>query len=168
MATFDKKDLERMLSDIKTELTKKLGKKRIVFVDASSNTTVPAGSSETITIQPPQGKIWRILMMNISVSPPNSSTTGTHKIVLSHSKLLQWHMVGVYEYNNTILFYKQVFTGTVSVTNASTPEESRALLDSIKATYDYPMQFRYYNDTDADQTNTRVIGLLIEEEDEAE
>jgi len=166
MALFDKKDLEEMLSDIKTELAKKSGKKKIVYVDASSSTTVVAGSSETITVQPPEGKIWRIKDAFLRALSPSSSARGINYFSVGHLSTY-WKVLHVQStYNHEIRVRCTVPTEYDEIVPNSESLFSE-ILRNIKSSYNYPLIIKYFNSTDTDQTEIREIVLWLEEEDEA-
>lgn len=139
-------------------------KKKVVSVNASSDTTVPASSTETITIQPPQGKIWKILDFAIEIRPPEGATSGEHRLDIYASCYANWSNIRFTKsYNEDIYSYH-------IVTNSGTGEN---LLDMLirargwKASHDYPFYVQYFNLTDVEQNNIRKVYLLIEEEDGA-
>lgn len=153
--------------DIVKDSANVANRKKIVFVDASSNTTVPAGSSETITIQPPQGKIWRVMLFEFYVDPPQNASTGQHRLLLGLQGTYNPFLRVYNNYNGYIYV-----TGNHAFTQHSTedPDSDIAqilLLSQLKISHDYYLIIMYTNTTDADQTNTRKIGIHLEEEDEA-
>ena len=143
------------------------GRKKIVFVDASSSTTVPAGASETITIQPPQGKIWRVMLFEFYVNPPKNASTGQHRLMLYLA----------YSYNSFFRVYNS-YGGYIYVVgnhvltshNVEDPDSDVAqilLLSQLKISHGHYLKIAYDNSTDADQTDVRRVRVYLEEEDEA-
>jgi len=142
-------------------------KKKIVFVDASSDTTVPAGSSETITIQPPQGKIWRIVGGRIYSSLPAGATAGNHSFSINHGLISTKYdnlvITGNYDVSIDLRLYPQSYTSIE-------PNDTKLFFEVLtlfKWSSAHPLIILYENSTDVDQTHTRLIKLIVEEEDEA-
>jgi len=167
MVFIDEKDLEEMLNEIISELSKKSGKKKIVYVDATSDTTVPAGSSETITVQPPEGKIWRIKMISYGYfEPPTGATSGSHNVIF-YQEFIGLGFRIMSNYNKAISFN---FLEPQQYTELEPSEfisDYHSILEHFAFTYNYPLRVKYENSTDADQTAKRSLLLLIEEEEEA-
>lgn len=139
-------------------------KKKIVFVDASSNTTVAAGANETITIQPPEGKIWKIRQAKLKVAPPAGATSGNHRLKVGTYTHDTYAIYGSSPYDSYLSF----LSGEWESASAKFPSNSDgARLSNIVFSYDCPLIIRYENDTDVEQTNARTIKLVVEEEDEA-
>lgn len=158
-----------MLSRLYTELQKKSNKKKIVYVDASSTTTVPAGGDETIIIQPPKGKIWRLRSFYFEVSAIAGATEGTHSLRVHTYSTPAGHAPYIANtYNAPICVCDSVPAPWGY--NSLSPNDQfgwQKYLQSLIASYNYPLTVFYKNGTDADQTKTRTIRLLVEEEDEA-
>ena len=154
--------------DIVKDSANVAGRKTIVFVDASSLTTVPAGSSETITVQPPSGKIWRVVGCGFWCDPPSGATSGNHQVYI-YCRPSTLTIIGVKvssSYDKSV----RIEYGSNAL-ESPTPSDQVAFLHSLQSvigTYDIPFKVHYWNSTDADQTNERKIELLLEEEDEAE
>lgn len=156
-----------MLSRLYTELQKKSNKKKIVYVDATSTTTVPARASEIIIIQPPAGKIWRLRSFYFVASAIAGATTGAHVLKVHTYSTPAASAPGV---SNTYNADIRVNDSVPWIYGRLAPDDQfgwQKYLQSFIASYNYPLTVHYENATDADQTNKRVIRLLVEEEDEA-
>jgi len=154
--------------DIVKDSANVANRKKIVYVDASSSTTVTAGSLETITIQPPQGKIWKVIQFYFKVSAPAGATSGNQYAGITNNQFSLFEQ----PYAST------TYSGTIEIRHypheynllkpSISVEEFGHFIERLKGSYDYPLAVKYQNATDVNQTNTRIIKLILEEEDEAE
>jgi len=142
-------------------------KKKIVYVDASGDTTVPAGSNEAITIQPPAGKIWRVVDVTFKASPPSGASSGTHRVGFGHYGCLTPELPQISANYDIYITIHNTYPIAYSTTDFNTKNDFVDYIRGRKFSNAYPMRVVYFNGTDADQTNTRIIRLVLEEEDEA-
>lgn len=140
-------------------------KKKIVYVDISSSTTVAAGASETIMIQPPEGKIWRLKGIFCDVNPPDGATAGTHSLDMYYSKVGLTHLVVTQNYNKALLL--RIAPRSYSSISPSDSAVFTTLVLNTVISNSTTLIIRYKNNTDAEQTNIRLLKLILEEEDEA-
>jgi hypothetical protein len=131
------------------------------YVNASSSAVVEAGKTENIDITPTAGHIGRLRGLAISQAAPTSATKNTHYCnILVGSVSLGQISAG---YDKKLAFsYSAPETGT-----NTRPTDSLAftiMLYNIVFSTANPLRLSYVNNTDADQTTTRYIYALIEEE----
>jgi len=152
--------------DIVKDSANVAGRKKIIYVDASSNTTVPAGSSETIIIQPPQGKIWKVIAITFEVSAPPGATSGDHRFRVGTINQNIPYVKS--NYDAVLRVWSCLPVNYSSLLGGATVGDYCNLYSKQKGSYDYPLRVEYNNYTDADQINTRAIKVILEEEDEAQ
>lgn len=131
------------------------------YVNASSSAVVEAGKTENIDITPTAGHIGRLRGLIISQGAPTDATKNTHYCnILVGSVSLGQISTG---YDKKLAFsYSAPETGT-----NTRPTDSLAftiMLYNIVFSTANPLRLGYVNNTDADQTKTRYIYMLIEEE----
>ena len=143
---------------------KRTGKK-ILVIPTSSSEIVAAGSYEIITIQPPQGKIWKVIYFFFLCDPPSGATSGDHEVSLAsmgRSSTEVPYVLSNYNVGLQVRGYPVSYSGMY-------PEDLIAVGEyykTVMGTYDRPILLRYYNGTDVDQANTRNSFLIVEELDE--
>lgn len=137
---------------------------KIKIVNLTNSTQVNASATNNQDLQPDSGSIYKIRNLLYNAPDPAGSTAGTHSIT-------------AYFYDGTS--YRAVFesiantgtginiknTGLRSSTNNPSDGAAQAILltSGIFCSNSYPIRFTYSNDTDANQTGTRTLVLLIEE-----
>jgi len=135
--------------------------RKFTAIDTTSTTTVLAGASETITVMPPTGKVYKILSIRYEVSPPTGATSGNHYGTV-YGTIFKWLGIRLISaYNVKINYWSNDPTGTTS----SRPPTAEALilaLNNIYGTRAVPIYIVYENFTDADQTNKRTLQLALE------
>lgn len=153
--------------EVKSDSVGLATRKKIVYVNASSGTTIVAGAYEIITIQPPAGKIWRIVAARIIATALSGATTGTHYFYINYS--LSSSTTDMLLLASTYSSAIDVRTAPISY-NTIEPNDVMTwtyILKTTKFSYANPCYVNYRNLTDADQTSPRTIKLIVEEEDEA-
>jgi hypothetical protein len=130
-------------------------------VNASSSAVVEAGKTENIDITPTAGHIGRLRGLAISqAAPPGATKNGHYCNIIVGSVSLGQISAG---YDKKLAFsYSAPETGI----NAR-PTDSLAfiiMLYNIVFSTANPLRLSYVNNTDVDQTATRYIYALIEEE----
>jgi hypothetical protein len=141
-------------------------KKKIFKVSFDSSTIVAPGNQETILVQPPKGKIWKVRNIRYYVVRPLNSLSGSHRVSIYDN---------FYNLNDNIqissLYNQNIHLayGIPVDFNTYNPNDLQAFIkmwERLTATYSKPILIRYDNNTDVDQTNTRYCTLLVEEFDE--
>lgn len=155
--------IKGMLTDgtAKGEVTLSGKKASLRYVNASSSAVVEAGKTENINITPTAGHIGRLRGLTISQAAPTSATKNTHYCnILVGSVSLGQISAG---YDKRLAFsYSEPETG-VNTRPTDTLAFTIMLYNIVFSTAN-PLRLRYVNNTDADQTTTRYIYALIEEE----
>jgi hypothetical protein len=141
-------------------------------IDLSDDTTVAASGTNTQSLTPPAGKIYRIISILYVAPDPSGSSSGTHE--------LEWRYNGFTQGSSGRLGFVQGNTGSgISVSsnryvgNASEVLSSETLqhqlitLGCMYCSSTYTIDFKYDNDTDVSQTGTRTLLIMVLEYDEA-
>lgn len=129
-------------------------------------TTAPGGST-IITITPPVGQIWRIILIGINITAPPLATTGSHTVRLrvGNSTSVTAALIKAVSAFGGLL---QIIGNTiVSATTSKMPasEDGQLLaIRSIAISADCPLYFIYNNDTDVAQNYTMEFRLIKEVE----
>lgn len=131
------------------------------YVNASSSAVVEAGKTENIDITPTAGHIGRLRGLAISQGAPTGATKNTHYCNILVGSLSLGQIAAGYD-KRLAFSYSEPETGI-----NTRPTDSLAftiMLYNIVFSTANPLRLSYVNNTDADQTTTRYIYALIEEE----
>ena len=140
---------------------------KLVALDLSDNTTVAAAGNNTQTLQPRKGYIYKVYNISYHVADPSGSTSGAHTLVVQGK-------AGTFASGAAYIVYISSNTGSgISVgynvpmsfttQNPSTNTEFRVQVQSMRASYDHPLNFKYTNGTDVSQTGNRELHIWVEE-----
>lgn len=140
------------------------------LIDLSNDDTVAPSGEETQTLQPPQGKIYIVRLWRYYAGDPAGSGSGTHELRVKQGDLYYCNIksnTGAEVSVNVNLGDMLSFNGD----NRESPSDDvgqRGMITSfIRATYDRPVSFIYYNDTDVNQAANRTLNVFVEEIAEA-
>jgi hypothetical protein len=140
---------------------------KLTVVDLSDNTSVTdGGGTNTQTLTPPAGKIYIIRDIYYSCAAPVGDTSGTHKIRALCTYVSTARVLIVVKGNHSTSL--TITAGTMIGDSDETPADGRDQHELIKsgfihASNTYPIAFEYTNNTDAAQTGTRTLEILVEE-----
>jgi len=132
----------------------------------SWDTPITAGSNSSISIFAPSGKVWRVKNLRIYVPSVSGASSGTHRVEASSYPTLTAYLYGRSNYNAAILF---TFGYWRTANVAEFPPDrcnQPVMMHSICMSDSVAFRAVYYNNTDADQTETCTIYILVEETDE--
>jgi len=138
---------------------------KFAFSTIENTSTLVAGATETVEVSPPSGVVYQLLQARLQVSAPPGATTGSHKMVILSIDGSSNHIDLVSTYNVGILFR----SSHVDTATKYYPSDDAALLHALTLVYgtnSRPIVVQYKNHTDADQTNTRTIKLVMKILDE--
>jgi len=138
--------------------------KKFISLTMKQTGTVSTGSYETISVQPPKGKIYKILGIFIEIPAVSGvgATSGNHDMYI-YRGFINVKEDGVYAYN--ILYSDKIFSWGGERKSFNSPDTHIAFLEQLSriyGTYDYPIKWMYRNRTDADQTQTRDVKFFVE------
>jgi len=128
------------------------------FINYSVTPTLAPGASEEIEIYAPPGYIYEVENVYLRAYAPPGATSGQHFIRLQTLGAI--HVVkGTSNYDRLVEFiYSHWLSAGVQ---AWPPDDQLLAIQSCVADVNRPIKFVYDNQTDADQTNTRVVQLVV-------
>jgi len=138
--------------------------KKFTVVDIETTTTILPGATETITITPPAGKVYKILSMRYEAPPPTGATSGDHYVIL-YNMIKYTGIRFASTYTTKILYWHN----DPSAITDYKPPSAEAIILALNNTYGTntkPITFFYVNATDVSQTNARIVQLVLEIFDE--
>lgn len=129
-------------------------------VDVSQGDTVKSGGAETVSVFAPSGSNYNLRAAFIQA--PGVGASGFHEfIVQTAGKVRILRMVadagGALRFDNGQI---------VAANNTRSPQSEAAqqiAVQNARASEEQPLEIRYLNDTDEDQTRERKIRLMFEE-----
>lgn len=133
----------------------------IEYLSHEITATDGPGSSSEVEIYAPQGSVYRVLNMFLNGPIISAATTGNHRFrVYSNQRAL----VGYSAYTSPIVWrYGSWETADSQQSPKDSVVQSRQMANLV-ATDSTPIRIQYYNNTDADQTNSRNINLTVRED----
>jgi len=135
----------------------------IKLIDLSDDTTVSAaGGTDTQTLQPPKGQIYQIIQFDIEIPDPVGSTANNHKFNVKYQNMTDGDIT--FCNSNTgsdIKWNAYGWIGTTEVPGSDNEQFDLIHGGQIWASYDQPVDFVYVNLTDADQTGTRRLEIMV-------
>jgi len=128
------------------------------FINYSVSSTLAAGASEEIEIYAPSGYIYKTENVYLRAYAPSGATSGQHFIKLQSLGAI--HVVkGTSNYDRLVEFiYSHWLSAGVQ---AWPPDDQLLAVQSCVSDENRPIKAIYDNQTDADQTNARVIQLVV-------
>jgi len=140
-------------------------KKAIPVVSTLSQTVnVLASGTQTFTITPPAGELWRVKLLGVDVPIPAGGASGTQLIQLFYSNASS--ALNTIADITSVYSAKVVVRGNIPLTKSScTPPTDGDFADQIRSiaiTTDNPLLIVYSNLTNVSQTGTIGIKLVKE------
>ena len=137
----------------------------VKLIDLSDDTTIAPAGTNTQQLQPPVGQCYKLLHTEVNIPDPSGSTTGDHELRCfqngqGESTSAYWRALS--NTGNTINTNTMGW-GVDSESPANARDMFMVLGNLIEcwATYDNPLDYKYTNDTDVNQTGTRTIKILV-------
>jgi len=147
-------------------VTKNNGSK-LKVIDLTQTATVNSGADDTQELKPSSGYIYIVRGIFCYIADPSGSTSGTHDIRV--------FLINGGATRHTAIVCKANTGSAIGINHHNLNGDSLELPSdvgvqndlltkgSLMASYDYPIDFNYNNDTDANQTGTRTLKILVEE-----
>jgi len=144
---------------MRTESNSFLG---IKFIDLSDDTTVTAGNTNTQTLQPTNGQLYRIIGINYASTDPAGSGSGNQSLSIGYQNMSDSDGIGKITSNtgSSIYITQMQFLGTSEAPSSAALQYD--LLHSSICSYSQPIDFIYKNDTDVSKTGTRRLLIMVE------
>jgi len=139
---------------------------KIKLVNLTNDTQVNAGNDNTQTLRPLAGKIYKIIYFYYYAPDPVGSAAGTHDIRIQYDLTGTKRNVALCKAttgNIVAIGTNSSWTGDSSEVPSTATEQHTMLYHDLWASYDFPLYFLYENDTDVNQTGTRVLEILVKE-----
>jgi len=139
-------------------------------INLSDNTQVNSGGNTNVqTLQPPEGLIYKVIHLQYSASDPAGSTTGTHSFYVFYDATditdLDGDIFLIRLSGNTgtnILINYDELTGDYETPGSDQESKTFFAGRTLNASNSIPLDFKYYNNTDANQTATRQLNMIVE------
>ncbi len=134
---------------------------KLELIDLTDDTLVAhAPTNFTNALQPPSGCIYKIVGLKIDIPIPVGGSAGTHSLTVVHELTDTFqHMYVSSAFDTTIYF--QMSEGLGGTTKKPVYPNVLHVLNTLYANHDNPINFVYTNASDADQTGTRIIKVLV-------
>lgn len=140
---------------------------KLIQIDLTTTDTVASGGTESILdLDTPAGFIDKIVDVRVNIPDPVGSTAGSHNLKIYHDGIAgadpNNYLISIASNTGTDIAIKnlQLVGNTELPSNARDQFFLLALQDLFWSSNSYPVRFRYYNNTDANQTGSRVIICL--------
>ncbi len=138
---------------------------KLLMLDLSKdNTVIAATGTDTTIIQPSKGFVYELINISVDIPDPVGSTSGTHNLNITPTNFTDSNTAYIRITSNTgstIRINRTGFTGTAEYPSDAT-DQYRLMYDGkITASYDEPVDIIYNNVTDAAQSGTRLIEILV-------
>jgi hypothetical protein len=146
-------------------------KAEIKAINLSDNSEVAPSTYAEVTPVIPVGKKWTILDWSLTVHPPTSATSGTHRVfaIVGGNPFYNFDIRMAYNKRFDYCYGQFVDGGNGVYLSGATiiPDDKLLWPNLLKgriASSNLEIRFRYYNNTNAAQTIQRSIWLLVLEE----
>jgi hypothetical protein len=134
----------------------------IKLIDLSTDDTVASAGSDTVQLQPPSGKIYKIIGMYVDILDPSGSSSGSHKFRCASNGMSDSRVY--FETNSDsgagITFSNAGFVATTEQPSSSS-DQYRIMHEWLYASNSIPLDFEYANSTDVAQSQTRTLEILV-------
>jgi len=131
-------------------------------LDLSSDSTVNAGSSETITSTPEPGYLYKVKSIHLNIVTPGGTSSGTHRFDVKHTSPTMTYLTGISAHDGQLRYDFGYWRNADNTELPLTGIEQLLMLNQIVYNHDHPLTIKYTNDTDVNQTNERSIILDVE------
>jgi len=126
------------------------------YTQATANVgSVASGVVESITINPPIGKLWKVLDLRIVVLSDADATSGNHEVKIQHQGQVQFYCQYRSDYATTISIQRATIRSANLISRPDTSEALLILYPHLIASPDEGLVLLYTNNTDVAQENDR-------------
>lgn len=133
----------------------------ISMLESYNSTSLASGNKEMVEFFAPSGSVYEAVAMRLVCRPNGAATAGDHYFRVWTLGDVQI-TYGANGYSGQLLFND----GTWRSSSGNQPTTEAGLIagvQSLRATENTPMRIEYENATDAAQTETREIQIVVEE-----
>lgn len=139
---------------------------KLVLVDLSATATIAPAGTETNDLKPDVGFIYIVRYVYVRIPDPVGSGAGDHTIELTNTGFGTAQAKAVAAFGNTIWIRYDALEGSSSELPSGVTQQ-QGILQNLIASNSLPIEFKYTNGTDVNQTGTRAINVLVEKIREA-
>lgn len=125
----------------------------------SPGTIVPAGGTENLDIFSPSGSVGRVVSMTAIGYAPVGATSGTHLMNICPSSGGAAFTQGESNYIDDVNFGVNSWVTATSIARPSDESAVVTALQNVMFDDVTGFRFQYTNNTDVDQTGTRILNL---------
>lgn len=134
------------------------------YLDYSTTDTVNAGEHEYLTIQPPKGQVWKLNYVILQAPDPVGSSSGTQSYELDYTPngTTEISIADVTGNTGTSFIYisRLFFFGDTE--NPPLTDNQNRILQSIKISNSIYLKIDYFNNTDVNQTGSRLAYFIFD------
>lgn len=152
--------VKQTVSELATSV-KTVPSESVEFINAVQTGSVASGTEEVVTIQPPAGFLYELLLIRATVSSDADATSGKHKL-MSYSETESIRLFkGESNYNTPLRFKYDVWQDADISKMPSTEAAQSVVLKEKRIDENNGIIIRYKNETDAAQENDRFYTLWV-------
>lgn len=137
---------------------------KLELIDLSDDTQVNSGGgTDTEPLQPPVGKIYEVCGLMIDIPDPVGSSANAHTLYVAFGNETDTKAYVVSASSNTgsAITHAGRYGFIATTVAPSAIANQFAEIHGLIATNALPVLFKYTNSTDANQTGTRMIKVLV-------
>ena len=139
---------------------------KIVDLSDTKTTNLASTSFEGITIQPPEGFIYKVIMAGFYTGVPSGGASGTHYVLLHSSNSPSTTTFQYYKHTSNFGSALSVLaSGYVDIADSNQkPDDGPGQVNSFNnayATYDNPLYLHYKNLCDVQQDQNRIYTIKV-------
>ena len=126
--------------------------------------SVAASGSHVVTIVPPAGREWELLVLGVSYAAPAGATSGVHTLFVRYGEQVAGSTLFTLSspYSAALLIYSGF--GTVTGTlNPTDKNQIISMLRGIRISNDAPLYLRYENATDVANAGVKGYWYVVRE-----
>ena len=140
---------------------------KLEIIDISDDTQVNAAADITNQLKPPVGFIYEIVQVYISIPDPVGSAAGTHTLACTSFGMGGPAFTGTATTGNVIRYRWWALAADSSEAPSGATQQADILMSNIYASNSIPLDLKYTNSTDVNQTGTRTMEFLVKKYREA-
>lgn len=135
----------------------------IKLIDLSDDTTVASGGgTNTQTLQPPDGQIYKIKGLKIFIPDPSGSTSNDHSLEIQNINLNEIYISATSNTGSAIQIRPYAGITSTSKRPSEIEQQYPMIFEYMLCNNTNYIEFVYVNNTDVNQTGTREIYVIVE------
>jgi hypothetical protein len=137
------------------------GSESVSIVELDQTGTIPAGDQETVTLKAPSGSIFEVLGGLLDADLVGSGATGSHRLLVQSETGFITFLEGKSTGDTNLEYQSGHWRTATTQALPQSPGDQTAAIRGIRIDSTSGLNFRYKNNTDGDQTNTRVYRIMV-------